>query len=195
MATKPFEPKGDVARWVPVYEFLRDMEPGDVATYQKLSELAGVDIKLDRSPVKRANKELLDKYQRALVNVRSVGYRVMHASEHGTEARDQTKKADRRIKHAIDLLNKADRNHLTPQQSTLFDAQAGALQAVQDMTKRLTRRQDNLEKALDAARKETREVRRETKETTADLAEKVDKQGAALARLQELLEVSETPTT
>lgn len=194
MATTPFEPKGDVARWVPVYEGLKDLEPGAVVTYDMLSDWAGTNIRVDRSPVKRAEKELLDKHQRALTNVREVGYRIMHASEHGNEARHQTKKADRRIKHAIDLLAKADRNHLTPQQTVMFDAQAGALQAVHDMTRRLSRRQDRMEKALEAARKETQAVRRETKATTAELAERVEAQGEVLSRLQQILSAQGQPS-
>jgi hypothetical protein len=196
MGTKPFEPKGDVARWVLIYEGLRDLDPDTVVTYEELSEWAGINIRLDRSPVRRAEKELLDKHQRALTNEREVGYRVMHASEHGGAARYQTKKANRRIRTAIDLLTKADRNELTPQQGQVYDAQAGALQAVSDITRRLSRRQDRLEEGLKAARKETQAVRRETKETTAELADKVEKQEQALNRLQQMLtERSQTPTS
>lgn len=191
---KPFTPKGDVARWVSVYEYLRDLEPGTVITYSQLSELAGVNVMYDRKPVRRAEKELLEKNQRALTNVREVGYRVMYAFEHKGQARIQTRKANRRIRQAIDLLTKADRNHLTPQQTRGYDAQAEALQAVRDMTRRLSRRQDNIEKGLAEARRETQAVRRETKATTAELAERVEAQGEALARLQKmLLERSEIP--
>lgn len=195
MAVKPFQPKGEVARWVLVYENLRDLEPGTVVTYAELSEWAGVDIRYDRSPVERAKKELLEKEQRGLTNEREVGYRVMHASEHGMEARTQTKKADRRIRHAINLLENADRNQLSTQQGQLYDAHAGALQAVHDMTRRLSRRQDRLEVALEVARNETRAVRRETKETTAELAAKVEKQGQALSRLQQMLQERAEQTT
>jgi len=193
MGTKPFEPKGDVARWVPVYERLRDMTIGEVITYAELSELSGIDITQDRSPFVRAAKELLEQNQRAMKNLVEEGYAVAHPSEQTEMARHQTKKASRRLKSAIKILGNTDYNYLTPQQRRHSEVRHEQLTAQQDMIQRLARRQDQLEEGLKAARKETQSVRRETKETTAELAERVEKQGETLNRLQKmLLERSET---
>ncbi len=203
MPVEPFKPIGEVARWVPVYENLRDLEPGEVVTYAQLSELAGIDIRQDRSPFVRACTELLNKHGRTLINVQEVGYRVLRASEHGDVAKYQTKKASRRMRAAIALLEKADRNHLTPQQGAAYDARAQALQAAQDMTNRLAQHRADFRKDLleareesQRAREEAKALRRETKETTAELAERVDKQGQTLARLQQILmDRTDSPTT
>lgn len=168
MAIKPFEPKGDVARWVPVYDRLKDLGIGEMILYTELSELAGVDITEDRSPFFRAARELLEQNQRAMTNVPGEGYVVAHPSAQSEMARLQTRKADRRIQAAIRLLNNADLNHLTPQQRHFNETMSGALKAQRDMTRRLSRRQDRLEDALKA-------VRRETKATTADLAERLER--------------------
>jgi hypothetical protein len=176
MAAKPFEPKGDVARWVPVYENLRDLEPGVLVTYEQLSEWAGVDVRRDRSPLVQAEDKLLKEHGRGVANERGVGYRIMLASEHGEAARRQTRKADRRIRKAITLLTVADRNHLTPQQRQKYESQAGALQAVRDMTNRLARRTAALEEGLKA-------VRRETKETTAGLSDRLERLEARFANV------------
>jgi hypothetical protein len=188
MAFTPFEPKGDVARWVPVYERLRNMAIGEVITYAELSELAGIDITLDRSPYVRAARELLEENQRAMKNISEEGYAVAHPSEQPELARLQTRKASRRLKSAISLLGNTDYNYLTPQQRQRSEARQEALTTTQDMVRRLARRQDQLEEGLKAARQETQAVRRETKETTAELAEKVEQQGQTLSRLQQMLQ-------
>lgn len=196
MAAKPFEPKGDVARWVPVYERLKTMAIGEVITYAELSELAGIDIVLDRSPFVRAATELLEENQRAMKNIAEEGYSVAHPSEQSEMARQQTRKASRRLKSAIRILGNTDYNYLTPQQRQHSEARQEALTATQDMVRRLARRQDQLEEGLKAARQETRAVRRETKETTAELAEKVERQGQTLSRLQRMLqERSDVPAS
>lgn len=187
MGTELFEPKGDVARWVPIYERLKDMAIGEIITYAELSELSGVDITQDRSPYVRAAKELLEQNQRAMKNIVEEGYSVAHPSEQSEMARYQTRKASRRLRSAIGILKNTDHNFLTPQQRQLSEARHEALTAQRDMIQRLARRQDRLEEGLKAARKETQSVRRETKETTAELAEKVEKQGQALSRLQQML--------
>lgn len=187
MAAKPFEPVGDVARWVPVYEKFRDLGPEVIVTYAELSEWAGVDVTYDRSPVTRAGKEMLEKDQRGLINVNGVGYRVMHPSEHSEKARQHTKGADRQLQRAIGVLIGTDLNGLTPQERAFTGAMLSAVQAQRDMTRRLSRRTDRLEVRLEDTRQETKAVRRESKEATAELAETVAKQGAALERLQAML--------
>jgi hypothetical protein len=187
MATKPFEPKGDVARWVPVYERLRDMAIGEIITYSELSELAGIDIQQDRGPYVRAAKELLEKNQRAMKNIPEEGYAVAHPSEQGELARGQTRKASRRLTAAIRLVGNTDANYLTPDQRLVNDRRHEALTAQSDMLRRLARRTTRLEEGLEKAREETRAARRESKETTAGLAEEVARQGEVLERLRATL--------
>jgi hypothetical protein len=184
MASKPFEPKGEVARWVPVYERLKNMAIGEIITYEELSELAGVNIRRDRSPFVRAAEELLSKNQRLMKNLLDEGYAVAHPSEQSEVARNQTRKANRRLKTAIKILSNTDNNHLTPQQRRHSEAYLDALSAQSDMMRRLSRRQDRLEKGLKDARQETRAMRRETKETTAELAERLERLEALANRLK-----------
>lgn len=168
MAFKPFEPKGEVARWVPIYERLKTLGIGEMITYAELSELAGVDITQDRSPFVRAQKELLEENQRAMVNVKDEGYAVAHPSSQSDLARFQTKKAKRRLKAAIGLLANTDFNYLTPQQQQFNAAMAESLQANLDMTSRLAKKTDRLEETL-------KTVRRETKADMASLSERMER--------------------
>lgn len=201
MVAEPFEPVGEVARWVPIYEHMRKLGPDVIVTYAELSELAGVDILTNRSPVAQANKKLLKQNQRGLVNVRGVGYRIMHPSEHAEQARTYNRKADGAFVRAIRVLDGADRNELTPAQRDYAEAMSGALKAQRDMNRRLTRRQNDLDAALKMAREEStkareeaREIRRETKTTTAQLAQTVEEHSEVLNRLQQLLLDRESTT-
>lgn len=179
MAFKPFEPKGEVARWVPIYNRLKDMDIGEEITYEELSELAGVNVRHDRSPFTRAEKELLEKNQRATTNVRDSGYRIAHPSENSALAKEKARKAGRQLTMAKTLLDNTDRNHLTPAQQRFNENMAAAIAGTQDMVRRISRRQDRQEEAL-------KTVRRETKEATAELSER-------LARLEKrLLDVPES---
>lgn len=170
---RPFEPVGDEARWKLIYKHLLSLGVGDVVTYERLSEIVGFDIREDRSPYRRARDEFLEVNQRALVNERGIGYKVVDAMAHREEARKKTKEADRRIDSAQQLLANANRNEMTAAEIGRVDAMLGALSGVRDMTRRISRRQDRLEAALKAAR-------RESKENVAELNERLERLEQAL---------------
>lgn len=182
MSTAPFEPKGDVARWVPIYEFLQGLGPGDFVSYSTLSDLAGVDIQYDRSAFRQAEKKLLEENQRALQVERGEGYRVMYAHEHAKKAQDKTREASRRVQSAIRILTNTDQNDLTPDQVTRNDLVLGALTGVHDMTRRLARRQEKSEAMI-------KSLRQKSKNTTADVAGLDDR----LSRLEKLLRGTSVP--
>jgi hypothetical protein len=181
MARRPFEPHGEEARWKTIYKRLVLLDVGDTITYGELSEIVGYDIREDRGPYQRAAEELLDIDHRALVNERGVGYKVIRASEHREQARRKTKEADRRLGTAQRIVDGADRNGLTAEETRRLDDMALALSGVRDMTRRLSRRQDKLEAALKA-------TRRESKESVAALDER-------LARMERLLQPQDVQQT
>jgi hypothetical protein len=75
-----FRPKGERAEWRLLYEEFRMHGPGEVITYQRLSEVLGRDFRVSRSPLARAVKELENAGRRTLVCVHGTGYRIAVAA-------------------------------------------------------------------------------------------------------------------
>lgn len=135
-----FEVKGDRPQWMVIYERLADMQIGDVI---KDDELAGLLPDAPEGSVRsafyRAVKETEDELRRTFCRVRTTGYRMVDANEHERLARDQHKRARRRLTAARRKAHSADRSRLTPDERRRLDAVELNLAQMQDMTKRLDR--------------------------------------------------------
>lgn len=170
-----FEPKGHEAQWETIYHHIAAMNVGDTLTYDTLAGLLPYAAESSVRPaLYRAVQQLEEDNSRTLANVRGVGYRMVRAAEHEGLARDQHRKAKRRLKAATRKVRSADRSQLTPEERRRFDAMADHLSRQQSMIRRLDDRVARTERDL-------RAVRRDQKQNAAELSERVD----ALAKLLE----------
>lgn len=181
MHSMTFEPKGDVAEWQLVYDHIATLDVGDVVTYEKLSELLDREFKTARGPFHKANKELLAEHKRGLLNVKNVGYRVVSAIEHESAARDQHKYAKRRLRASKHWLTNTDRGELPPEVAERFDRIEQSMDRQIDFTRRLDKRVQRVEKALEASRSETADQAQETSDRLEKLTEALKRHGIDLS--------------
>ena len=172
-----FEPKGDVAEWQLVYNAIVNLDVGDTITYEQLDGILGRDFRQARGPFHKANKELLAEHQRGLLNVKNVGYRVVPAEEHERAGRDQHRYAKRRLRASKHWLSNTDRSELAPEVAERFDRIEQSLDRQIDFTKRLDKRVQRVEKALEASRSEQQETAEETSSRLDKLADALKRHG------------------
>lgn len=164
-----FQPKGDKARWVTIYEHLQTLNIGGVVKDAELfALLPDASEACVRSAFARAVEEMQSAHHRSFDRVRLVGYRMVEAREHERLARRQHSRATKRLKSAVSKVRSADRSLLTQDERHRIDALEVHLASQQAMLARLDK---NLQT-------ETRERKTET----AELAERVDQLTALLAR-------------
>lgn len=85
-------------KWMPVYEHLRTLGYNDAATYEHLSEIAGVeDIRGHRGFVLRACRELEREDRKTLICIENYGYRVADPTEHEHLGRSHRGRAIRQL--------------------------------------------------------------------------------------------------
>lgn len=177
MRTMTFEPKGDVAEWRLVYDHIATLKIGEVVAYEKLTELLGREFKEARGPFHKANRELLARHKRGMLNVKNVGYRVVPAKEHERAARDQHKYAKRRLRASKHWLANTDRGELEPEVAERFDRIESQLDRQIDFTRRLDKRVERVEKALQASRSEAADQAQETSDRLSKLTEALKRHG------------------
>ena len=175
MSTMTFEPKGEVAEWQLVYDHIVTLDVGDVVTYEQLDDILGRDFRQARGPFHKANRELLTEQRRGMLNVKNTGYRVVPAEEHEHAARDQHRYAKRRLRKSKHWLANTNRDELAPEVAERFDRIEQSLDRQIDFTKRLDKRVQRVEKALEDSRSEQHE-------TAAETASRLDKLASALKR-------------
>ena len=171
-----FEIKGDRPQWQTVYEHLSGMGIGDVVKHDELAGLLpDAAVGSIASAFRRAVRECEAELKRTFVNVRGVGYRVAHATEHEALARGHHRRAKRQLKTAKRKATSADRSLLTREERTRIDAVELNLARQIEMTARLEARVDRVESELKAAR-------RQQSSEAAELSARVDKLADLLAR-------------
>lgn len=176
-----FEVKGDRPQWQTVYERLSEMDIGEVIKDLDLLALLPDAPELSvRSAFWRAVREMEDEHKRSFTRVRLVGYRMVRAVEHERLARDQHRRAKRRIGAAIRKAHSADRKLLNTDERKRIDAIEDHLGRQQGMIRRLDARLDKTDARVARTEKES-----------VELTDRVD-------RLTELLGrhgITEPPTT
>jgi hypothetical protein len=183
-----FEPEDDQPRWAAVYNRIRDLSPGDIATYDELSEWAGVDVsKNNRSSVYQAIKVLQREDHRTMECVPGQGYAVVPASAHADLAKKHNRRAGRQLNKAIGKVQSADRNYLTPAEAKRMDEMETAYAQQRGMILRLEKRVDKTEVAI----QEARERDRQAKGSIAQLSQEKDALATEvrkrLARLEQII--------
>ncbi len=174
--TKPFEPVGERPQWQIVYDRIVTMEIGDTISHQELQALLPDAPRASLgTALAKAVRQVEDNRKRTLANVRSVGYRMVEASEHEALARGRHKRAKRQLSSASRKLRSADRSRLTPDERKRFDALEDHLSQQQAMIRRLDARVERAETGL-------REVRRTQKQDGAEVVDRLDRLTRLLER-------------
>lgn len=148
-----FKPLREKARWRFIYdELLSIAKVGDIITYAQLAEVLDVDPEADRAIIQmamqRAAKEFEQEDKHALTVVRNTGYRVVEAKEHLDLARQHSRKAGRSLARGHSKAVNVDLSGLEPEARRAFEVVALAFAQQMDFNKRLTERQDRLEKTV-----------------------------------------------
>jgi hypothetical protein len=185
MGANVFEVKGDRAQWRMVFDALVDMKIGDTITDDEIAALLPDAAEGSiRGAFYRAQTEMENERKRSFARVRGVGYRMVQAVEHGDLARQQHRKAKRRLKAAHRKAHSADRSLLTQEERQRIDALEINLSRQRDMISRLSGRVEKLDASL-------KDARRDQKADAAQLSDRVDR----LAALLEKHGITEPATT
>jgi hypothetical protein len=170
-----FTPKADRAEWRVVYDEARKLEPGQVLTYQRLSQLLGRDFTAGRVPVTRAIRELEAADSRTLVCVRGQGYRIAAATEHEHLARQHSARSRRQLDKAAAKARSANRAELSAEQARRLDELEMQFNQHAGMLRRLDAR--DRQRAA-----EIKQLRRDTSGDIAGLSDQVTRLTDALKR-------------
>jgi hypothetical protein len=164
-----FDIKGDRPQWQTIHERLSTMDIGDVIKDNELTALlpdaAATSIS---GAFWRAVREIETDKHRTFDRIRTIGYRMVNATEHAGLARRHHKKAKRQLRTAERKAHSADRSRLTREECQRIDAIELNLSRQREMTARLES-------------KVHREIR-ERKAGEAHLSERVDELAKLLAR-------------
>lgn len=147
-------PRDEGAEWRQLYRFLASLDRGELATYERLSQVLGRDFRKSRHPLERAVLELQARDGRTVVNVRRVGYRIARPEEHLTLARLHTERAERQLGQAGRVVQAAERRALSPAQRVRLDQLEEDLGQAAKMVDRLSARQAERTASLRESRSE-----------------------------------------
>ena len=160
-----FEVKGDRPQWQTIYERLSTMDIGETVKDTDLSALLPDAPEASiRAAFWRAVREMEDEHKRSFTRVRLTGYRMVQATEHERLARDQHKKAKRRMNAAMRKARSADRSLLDTEARRRIDAIEDHLGRQSEMIRRLEAQQEKT--AARVAR---------TEKDSANLADRLDR--------------------
>lgn len=170
-----FRPKGDQPEWRLIYDEFRKHGPGDVVTYQRLTQVLGRDFLASRVPLQRAVKELENADHRTLVCERGTGYRIAAAAEHEQLVHVHSRRSRRQLAKAVAKARSANRAELTFDQARRLDNLEVHLSQHAGMLRRLDAR--DRQRAA-----EIKQLRRDTSGDIAGLSDQVTRLTDALKR-------------
>lgn len=146
-----FTPKGDIAEWRMIHEFVKDMQPDAIITYETLTTLLGREFPgKNRQPIVKAAQELRQLNERTLVSVHRVGYRVARANEHMKIAKGHQTRARNQVLKAVEVLDATRRDELTTAEAKELDRQAHVAYQLRDAMNSQERRLDSHEEDIEA---------------------------------------------
>lgn len=173
----PFEPAGDRARWRVLYDLLREARVGEVITYGEMAEALDLDPAKDRTTIqlamRRAAKELETQDKHAVEVIVNEGYRIVEPETHLDLAQKQQRRAGKALERGQSKVVNVDLNGMDPELRKAFEVVAGAFAAQIDFNRRLSARQEHLEKAVDAVTQGSTEQHQRTEEELAELRERL----------------------
>lgn len=170
---EPFQPLGELARWRVLVSEFATVERNTTVSYEQLGKLLDLDPdsgdsrKAIQAAVRQASNRLSKDYDRSLVAVRGVGYRVVLPEEHVELAQRHQKKSRGALVRAKTHVEHVDLSGLTEEGRKIVLATANALSWQIGQIRRLDIRQKDLVRAVEAVT--TRQERSE-EETAARFA-------------------------
>ena len=106
-----------------VYDLAVTVEPGSLLSYDQLAEVLEIDdLSAIRGAVYGANKKLRREAHRSLGIVPRQGYRVLHANEHTSQARQHQSRARRQVGRSLEIVKATDVSQLTANERALHDS-------------------------------------------------------------------------
>lgn len=172
-----FQPLGERARWLAIYDLLKAAETNDIVTYVAMGDVLGLDPDKERLAIqgamRRAAKEheVVDK--RAVVAVSNHGYRVVEAQEHLGLARRQQVRSNRALVRGHSKAVNVDLSQIEPETRKALDMVAQVIGMQLDFNRRA-------ESKLAAHDKAIRSLTEATERTESERQEILDR----LARLE-----------
>lgn len=166
-----FEPVGERARWLEVYDLLVATETNGIVTYEAMATALGLDPNTDRQllqmTMRRAAKqhEVVDK--RAVTAVPNRGYRVVEPAEHLGLARRQQVRSARALKRGHSKAVNVDMSKIEPETRKALDMVASVIAMQMDFNRRAETKLAAHERAiqsLTAATERTEQEREEFRE-------------------------------
>lgn len=149
----PFQPTADKARWRIIYDLLTPLGVGEVLTYQQMADALQMPVE-DRHTIqmamRRAAREFEVTHKHAVKSEANVGYRVVQAVEHIDLARSHQKRAGRQLQRGHSKVVNVDLNAIEPETRKAVQLLAQAFSMQMEMSRRLSTRQENLEKAVNS---------------------------------------------
>ncbi len=139
-----------------VYDAMQGLDVGDVLTYAAIAQALGADMfrPAHRSPFYRAANVWGAEQQRAFMAVPNLGYRVVEPAEHEIMARYKHRRSRRQLNKGREVLHRADRSALNPEEVERFDRLEHTMGRQLDMIRRLDARQVKTERVVQASRQE-----------------------------------------
>jgi hypothetical protein len=119
--------------WKRLYDLFHDQEYGTIVPYDKVTEVVGIDLREQRSPIYRAIQELEEHAQRTLVAVPNQGYRVAQPADHAHLAHRRRRLAGRQMGKAVSVAMATNRALVTTEQIRKIDEFANWAVAVQNI--------------------------------------------------------------
>lgn len=170
-----FEPVGERARWLVVYDLLVASEINGIVTYEEMATALGLDPDKDRltlqGAMRRAAKEheVLDK--RAVTAVPNRGYRVVEPQEHLGLARRQQVRSTRALKRGHSKAVNVDMSKIEPEARKALEMVAGVIALQMDFN----RRAEHKLAAHDRAIKSLNEATERTEKERQDILDRLQK--------------------
>lgn len=180
----PFQPLGEVSRRQMVVDLLGDQPEGTLVTYEQLEQLLDVDRQTCQGAVNQAKLALEREHSKAVVSVRGVGYRIVHASEHLAVARVHQGKARKQLVKSRSKVDYVDLSKLTEGERAAVVLAGTAIGLQLDYMKRNDIRSTRIEAAVELV-----------KDTAQRSEEEIAELKARLARLEESSNQDDPPTS
>jgi hypothetical protein len=168
-----FKPKGEKAQWKKLYEFIinNNNGVGTVFNFTDINEKLDIDIKTNRGPIYRTNKELLTNFNIMLKPIRNTGYKIATPPEQLKHGSFRELRAHRQLKKGILELTNLESKDLTDEQREFLERKITRLQLLNNM-----------------ANKRMCESMKATQEANLSLEKATDKQELAIESLSRLSE-------
>lgn len=135
-----FEPVGDRARWLSLYDLLKATETNGIVTYEAMAEALELDPDKDRQAIRtalyRAAKEHEEIDKRAIKAVPNRGYRIVEPQEHLGLARRHQKRSTRSLARGHSKVVNVDLSRVEPEARKAFELVASVIALQSDFNRR-----------------------------------------------------------